>query len=198
MARGETVVTFDFEFTYSSGGQFVPTNRVVVRAPGLALLDVHAAMKSHVAQAQKGMLDFIIKTQQARDAAGVSDEQPDEEPEQEPDVMQLMSMGLAPEDYVKFMTFVKKVLSNRVSLAFVGDPAAPTPVTEEVWDQIERLGGMPAFEKLVNAFTGFFFVGLNPQTSPPKTGNGASPGSASATKAPLPMSRRGITRSPAS
>lgn len=193
MARGETVVTFDFEFTYSSGGQFVSTNRIVVRAPGLSLLDVHGTMKSFTSQAQRGMMEFIIKAQQARKDLPADE---DEQGEQiEPDVLELMAMGLPSEDYPRFLSYVKKALSNRVSLAYVGDPTAPHPITDEVWLDIEKHGGIDAFYTIARAFTGFFFSGPSPQTSPPKNGTDASPISASATKAPLPMSRRATTRS---
>lgn len=196
MARGETVVTFDFEFSYSKGGQFVPTNRIVVRAPGLSLLDIHGAMKSHVAQAQKGAMSFLVQAQAARESMGVEEEKP-EDPNAEPDVLQLMSMGLSPDEHTKFLVYVKKVLSNRVALAYVGDAASPSPITDEVWDQIEEHGGIEAFERIVNAFTSFFFAGLSRPTSTPTNGSAESPGSASPTKAPLPMSRRERTRSSA-
>lgn len=195
MARGETAVTFDFEFSYSKGGQFVPTNRIVVRAPGLALLDIHGAMKSHVAQAQKGAMDFLLKAQAARE--GAPEEAQPEDPNAEPDVLQLMSFGLSPDEHTKFLVYVKKVLSNRVALAYVGDAASPSPITDEIWDQIEEHGGIPAFEKIVNAFTSFFFAGLSRPTSTPTNGSAESPGSVSPTKAPLPMSRRDRTRSSA-
>lgn len=195
MARGETVVTFDFEFSFSKGGQFVPANRIVVRAPGVAHLDIHSAMKAYASKVAMAMSEFASRAKQVSD----EDDTNKPDPDAEQDVMALMAMGLGTEEFPKFVQYVKRALSNRHALASVGDydPANPTPITDEVWDQLESAGGMEAIDKVMSAFTNFFFEALLRQNSRTKNGSADSHGSAPATKAPLPTSRRERTRSSA-
>lgn len=186
MARGEKVVTFDFNFTYSEKGSYVEANSITLKAPGLAKFDTHARMKGWVG---KAVLAFSANAKPA--AGGQSDDEParkDDDDDQ--DVMQIMSMGLGVDDFATFAAYVKKTLTNS-TLATVGDRGVL--LTDEVWMDLEKHGGMEAVMKVMSDFTGFFFEAL---TSRKKSGAAPVPSSVSPTKAASASKPRALSRLP--
>lgn len=191
--RGTKTITFDdCEFTYSKGGQFVRGNQITVREPGLGKWEVHSQMTAYVS---KAALAF------SRLAAGmqVPDRPVEDEPEvadqdEQQDVMQLMAMGLGVDEYPKFASYVKRVLTGSPRLASVGEDGE-SAVTDEVWDSLAENGGMEAVTRVMSEFTGFFFEALNKRRAK-RSGAVTAPTSASPTKAPSPIARRPSSRLP--
>lgn len=185
MARGEKVVTFDFNFTYSEKGSYVEANTITLRAPGLAKFDTHARMKGWVG---KAVLAFTSNAKPS--GAAQADEEPEQGGDDNQDVMQIMSMGLGVDDFATFATFVKKTLTNS-TLATVGDRGVL--LTDEVWMDLEKHGGMEAVMKVMSDFTGFFFEAL---TSRKKNGAAPAPSSVSPIKVASASKPRALSRLP--
>jgi hypothetical protein len=193
--RGSKTIEFDFDITYSKGGQFVTTRQITVREPGLGKYDVHATMTAFVS---KAALSFSKLAKEMRGAGGQQPEQ--SEPSAPPaddddqDVMQLMAMGLGIDEFPKFATYVKKAMTGSPRVATVGE-GTDQAITEEVWESLDQNGGMEAVNKVMSEFTGFFFEALNKRQAK-RTGAATSATSSSPTKAPSPMTRRANSRLP--
>lgn len=186
--RGEKTVQFqDWTFTYSKNGKFAEGNSIVVREPGLGLMEVYTTMAAYVAEA-------IMKLAERRSGAQQKSDVPTDEPsldetsDQEVDVLIYMRMALGAERYPQFIRYVRSVLTSKPKLAHVGgdDKAA---ITEEIWEDVAKNGGLAAVMEVVSAFTGFFFEELESK-SPKKNGaassttSGSPPPAISHTSAP--------------
>lgn len=190
--RGSKTLTFDFEFTYSKGGQFVKHNRITVKEPGLGKWEVHSQMTAYVSKAALAFSKLAADMQQPARIEDEASEAPN--PDEEQDVMQLMAMGLGVEEYPKFANYVKRVLTGAPRLASVGEDGDGA-VTDEVWESLAENGGMEAVSRIMSEFTGFFFEALGKRRAK-QNGAATAPISASPTRAPSPIARRPSSRLP--
>lgn len=198
MAKGVKTIDLGFEIAYSVKGQFVRTNTITVREPGLGKYEVWAAMKSFVTQAQPAILEVAAKAQAAAAAAGhVPEPDPEVQPEtegedDERDIMTWMALGLGDKKFQDYFRYVKTALTNAPRLATVGD--SEQPITDEVWLEIDEKGGMEAVTRIMSEFTGFFFGGQQKSAKP--NGGATSPSSPSPPPATSTTGRRATSRLP--
>lgn len=190
MVKGIKTIDFDFDITYSKGGQFVATRQITVREPGLGKWEVHSQMTAFVG---KAALAFSkLAADMAQPAGDGEAPATDVDVDEEKDLMSLMSMGLGVDEYPKFANYVKKVLTGAPRLAYVGEDQAQA-ITDEVWESLAENGGMESVTRVMSEFTDFFFMGRAKRQAK-RNGADTPPISASPTRAPSPTARRPTSR----
>jgi hypothetical protein len=151
--RGRARIEFDFEFEYSANGEFHRASAIELRAPGRGQIGVHNRMTAWVSSAMvslakaqsdlKGMLDSIDSDEAAEkvDEGGGAG------------MLTTLAMGLNPEKYDEFVSYVMKALTNSPLAVVAGSEAR---ITDAVWDSIEAEGGLEAVMEIIGTFAGFF------------------------------------------
>lgn len=169
-------ITFDHDFVYSKGGEFVTAREITVCEPNYDRRHVYRTMRAYLAKADLAMMKFYADM-----TAGQKTSDPDDVPLEpkmddapkkaavEPDVLDQMRMALGLEGFPTFCDYVQKELTGCKQLAFVGTDMAGeirdrSPITEEVWMAISKAGGMEAIDKVLSAFASFF-SGYQPETA---------------------------------
>lgn len=186
--RGEKTIDLGFEITYSAGKEFRATTLVTVRAPGLSMYRTHALMQAWTTEGavgwRKAFADQIAKAEPDAGKAATAP-QPGGEVEavdgdKQIDVMAMMAAGLPPERYAQFSLFVMDTLKNNAVLAYVGTPEHKSAINDHVLAEIEKNGGVEAWDKIASEFTGFFMLGQGSTAKP--SGKSSSTSSASPTE----------------
>ena len=155
------VVNFDFDFTYSSGGQMVSERSICVAEPSYDKQAVFHKMRTFATLAEKGVLDWLSR-QPVREAK--VDVAADSKPAGDDTAISALDslrFGLPSEDYIKMVEYVQKELTASPQLAWVGSdtgqPRAERAVLNHgVWESLAAQGGMDAIEKVVSEFADFF------------------------------------------
>lgn len=173
--RGTTTIEFDFEFTYQETAgkdrKLAKTNTVTLCAPSLQDFALHTFM---VRSLKAGGIGFataiqgLIKDQ----GDGVEDDDDAAADENPMRAIDLLAVGLG-DDFDTFCARVKKELTNKKRLAYVGDEH---PLKDQTWDAIAEAGGLDAVMQIISAFADFFMAA--PSKSQKKTGKGVSTSSA--------------------
>ncbi len=151
------IVTFPFYFRYPANGEYREANAITLCEPNYDNRSVYRQMCAYVAEAQKGILrafsDDDIKAKAEENATSEA-----EKKNADFDAFQTMSLGLGLEIFPGFCEWLQKAITNKPSLAYVGDdPANKVAVTEEVWRNVAEQGGMERVEHTLSQFAGFFF-----------------------------------------
>lgn len=192
--NGTKVVRFDFEFEYPENGVYVSTNEITLTAPGSGKFHVHNTIHAYVIDALFNVAKRAAEMQGAENARRAAEEEEDETEEKAPptgaQIMEQMALGLGVERFPTFMEYAKKSLTNCHVLARVGE--GRTPLTDEVWEQLEKSGGVAAHEEIIGSFAGFFLKSPAPRKG---TGSSASPTSVSPSKVGSTTSTRAASRS---
>lgn len=170
---------FTFEYAESAGKDrsIAIADSVTVRAPSLSDLHIHTHMVAYVDKALAGV--FALQNAQRPEKQtdqDFSDTDQDDDDDSH-DVMQIMSMGLGVDGFPDFVTYARKSLTRKPSLAYVGDKQ---PLNDETWDAIAEAGGIEGALKIVAAFTDFFMISRIEALS--RNGKGGSTSSAKPTQ----------------
>lgn len=168
--KGEKQVILPFIFKFSDKGKFSEEHCITLRAPSLADFAAHNKMVSYAsaaittAQRNEAVMfssigsDVLDKILAAR-AEMQKEMDKDAEPEPETDeevagrVTQMFAAGLG-DKFPDFMDFIKKTLTNNARLAAIGD--TKVPITDAVWDELNKEGGMEAVNLVLMSFANFF------------------------------------------
>jgi hypothetical protein len=163
MARGQKLVTLDFEFEYSKGGKFEKEFAVTLKAPSLDLFAVH---NYHVSMAESVELGLAAKfsrferravSDAERDAAIAKQEEAQAVETDDDAAKRIISQyasGMEPDAFASFVEKVKKTLTGNPKLATIGETTIP--ITDAVWDDIASKGGLDAVMQIIAGFLGFF------------------------------------------
>lgn len=199
--RGEKTIELGFSVRVPSGkGEYIDTNIVRVRAPGLNKLHIHARMQASVMEAVFAMarkaasIKGLAEARAAAASAEAEDGDDETADKVEPaggEVMDQISIGLGPEDYPGFVAYVKKVLTNS-DLALLGDEGT-VKITDEAWGVIEEAGGIEGAYEIMGTFVAFF---LNAPQSRKSTGDDSPTISSLPTKAASQANGRRPPRMP--
>lgn len=186
MRSALSTVTFGFRFQYPAKGQYEEADCITVCEPNWDKRQVYRRMHAYVAEAQKGMLRMFSNSdlQKQAESSTSSDSTSDGG---DIDPLMIMRMGLGVDQYPTFVEWVTKEITNTKALAFVGsDPENRIPITDEVWMNIEKEGGLEAVDKVVGAFAGFFTArdqSTMPSGTETRSGSPATPVARSRSKA---------------
>lgn len=167
MARGEKLLTLDFEFSFSLNGETAKEFAVKLRAPGLDQFRVHNRMAGLVAKCQVGLTQAFANLQRPENAPAPDDDKPETDQEAADRILQTLSMGLGPDAFADEMEWVKRTLTKNPKLASVGDTGVP--LNDLVWESIGNEGGISAVNLVIAHFVGFFLD--SPAKSPSGTGS---------------------------
>jgi hypothetical protein len=164
------IVDLGVIFTYPSGGQQVEAMSIVVCEPGFEQRTTFRRMQGFVAMAQTGLLKKFATDRKSIEDADESSLSPPEtstpaaapQKASEPDAISIMQMGLTNDEYCQFCEFVQRELTGKKTLAYIGDVLDQplkerVHVTEEAWINIVNAGSMEVLDKVISAFTSFFF-----------------------------------------
>lgn len=184
-------IDFDFDFTYSRGGNFHSANQITVCEPNYDKRDVYRTMRGYLGEAEKGLMKLFsdMPVQQKSDAAPEPSDTSGSE--SEPDLLEQMRLTLGVEGYSKFCDYVQRQITGHLSLCYIGNADTPLPerfaVNDAVWGDIAAKGGMEQIDRVLTAFGSFFT-----STSKAK-GQTATPGTTSSS--PPAPSQTGRSRS---
>lgn len=155
--RGKKEINFPFEFEYSHEGQFKKEFGVKVQAPGIDQFDIHNKMVAFASDAEVGLaikFSKVKREDRQTDEEDIAKSAPETDAEMAQRVIGVYSMGLGPEAFPIFMSFIKKTLTNNPKLASIGE--TNVPITDLVWNAIDNAGGMDAVALVLMSFAGFF------------------------------------------
>ena len=157
------VINFDFEFTYSRGGQILSESSICVAEPNYDKQTVFHKMRAFATLAEKGVLDWLSRqpVREAKTDAVAADKPTDDSAANAISALDSLRFGLPSDDYIRMVDYVQKELTASPSLAWVGfdttQPRADRAVLNHgVWESIGIHGGMDAIEKVVSEFADFF------------------------------------------
>lgn len=195
--RGTKTLQLPFEFEYSDGGTYVTTNEVTLTAPGIDRFHVHATMHAYVMDALFAMAKRAVELQGASEARKNAEEEEYEGDDQQDkkeiegkEFFDQLALGMGIDKFPNFVTYVKKILTNNVHLARVGQ--GKMPITDETWERIEEAGGMEAVKDIIGTFSSFF---VNSPGASKANGSEKLPISSSPSKAGSPTSTSTRSRS---
>ncbi len=154
---GVKKIKFDFEFTYSKGGDDDLGDTIVLIEPGYDDLEVHARMTSLVTKGLFGALPSIRALEPKDQSEDTAAKSPDTS-NKEGDDMWLMALGMSDKKYIEFVTYVKKLLTNDARYAHIG--GEEIGITDMLWEEIGRQGGKQEIDRILSEFAGFFIEAM--------------------------------------
>lgn len=178
-------IFFPFNFRYPHAGVYEEGNAITVCEPSYDKRATHRRMAATV-------MDALSTAYRKSVGDQASTEQADAAPpsegggakELEPEMLfTFVRMGMSTDEFVRWSEWVQRELTSCAPLAYVGaDLSLPikdrSPVTEEVWMNIAREGGVEAIDRVIAEFASFFLSSRKSATT-----TGAEPSSSSAPKA---------------
>jgi hypothetical protein len=153
---GVKKIKFDFEFTYSKGGDDDLGDTIVLIEPGYDDLEAHARMTSLVTKGLFGAMPLIKDA--AQEGAGTGANETFDDSSDQRSAMWLMALGMSDKKYIEFVTYVKKLLTNDARYAHI--EGEEIGITDMLWKEIGRQGGKQAIDRILSEFAGFFIEAM--------------------------------------
>jgi hypothetical protein len=154
---GVKKIKFDFEFTYSKGGDDDLGDTIVLKSPSFMDLDFNNHMTATVSKAMSGIPDG--GKDDPDDLSQKVEPSPEEVREElRSRALSLMSIGLSQKGYNEYVKFLIKKLTNNNKYAHIEDEEIG--ITDLLWREIEAKGGKKAIQKILSEYTYFFIQDL--------------------------------------
>lgn len=166
MHESMKVISFDFDFQYPRGGNQDVANAITVCEPTWGQRQVYTTIRSYLGETSRLLTLAFSDVPRRTPAEAETDEATQEAAAEAPsatdiDHLERMRFAMSVDAFGKAYDYITKQLTNNKSLAYVGSDTTVSvrerePITDLVWMNIAKAGGMEAVDKILAGFLSFF------------------------------------------